>query len=70
MALVVFIVLELVHPSTGAVVGLIIVLLLWATLLVSSLPSMSGGLRDQSMKATDFGAEADAERERRERLAE
>ncbi len=63
-ALIVLVVLVIVMPSPGVIMGLIVVILLWAAVLSSSFPSMAGRGQFPGMPREDFGGEAAEEYER------
>jgi uncharacterized membrane protein YhaH (DUF805 family) len=66
VALVVLVILVIVAPSPGVIIGLIAVIAIWAALLVSSFPSSQTAMRfPGDAGREDFGAEA-AERYERE----
>lgn len=64
VALVVLALLAIFDTNKYVIIGLIVVVLLWAAVLSSSFPSMAGGARFPGTPDEDFGSEAADEYER------
>lgn len=64
LALVVLTLLAIFDSSEYVIIGLVVVVLLWAALLSSSFPSMAGARQFPGIPREDFGGEAADEYER------